>query len=158
MRPDSFKAIGLFVLGKMNEDTVVSQNNNIEELSSASNVRVEIERAVYSEESLAQRLKPCTQAKNDTNTFKAMIRTKLKNRKCSPKMTLFSLFPITRWLPKYSFRRDFVADFTGGLTVGIFHVPQGKHIILKKSLNFVWRLNDVLHQECFNEATEQDMF
>ena len=38
------------------------------------------------------------------------------------------LAPISRWLPKYSVKEDLVADLTGGLTVGIMHVPLGKDV------------------------------
>ena len=38
------------------------------------------------------------------------------------------LFPIISWLPKYNIKEDLVADLTGGLTVGIMHVPLGKDV------------------------------
>ena len=44
---------------------------------------------------------------------------------------LFRLAPIFRWLPKYSVKNDLMADLTGGVTVGIMHIPQGnilKHL------------------------------
>ena len=38
---------------------------------------------------------------------------------------LFSLAPIFQWLPKYSIKENLVKDLSGGLTVGIMHIPQG---------------------------------
>ena len=45
---------------------------------------------------------------------------------------LVRLAPIVRWLPKYNVRKDLTADLTGGVTVGIMHIPQGnmKHFQL----------------------------
>lgn len=45
---------------------------------------------------------------------------------------LARLAPILRWLPKYNVKKDLSADITGGVTVGIMHIPQGNiKIILK---------------------------
>ena len=38
---------------------------------------------------------------------------------------LIRLAPIIRWLPNYILKDDLVADITGGITVGIMHIPQG---------------------------------
>ncbi|VDM24587.1 unnamed protein product [Toxocara canis] len=38
---------------------------------------------------------------------------------------VIGFIPIIGWLPKYSFRDNFITDVIGGLTVGIMHVPQG---------------------------------
>ena len=38
---------------------------------------------------------------------------------------LARLAPILRWLPKYNVKKDLSADITGGVTVGIMHIPQG---------------------------------
>ena len=38
---------------------------------------------------------------------------------------LWSLFPILDWLPKYKLKEDLLPDITGGITVGIMHIPQG---------------------------------
>ena len=61
------------------------------------------------------------------------IKTKASSVSCSKDsfcQWLVDLFPIIRWLPKYSIKRDLVADISGGLTVGIMHIPQGKAICL----------------------------
>ncbi|WKY03523.1 hypothetical protein Q1695_004911 [Nippostrongylus brasiliensis] len=39
--------------------------------------------------------------------------------------TIVSFLPIIHWLPRYPFKTDLLHDFTGGLTVGIMHIPQG---------------------------------
>ena len=41
------------------------------------------------------------------------------------KKTLFMRFPILQWLPKYSIRKDLLADFIAGLTIAITVIPQG---------------------------------
>lgn len=104
----------------MNQDSV-PPNNKAYEVNMASTTT---ERPIFSEEAMAQRFKPRTE--EEDQRFHHVIARKVKSCKCSPKETLFSLFPIAKWLPKYNFKRDLVADITGGLTVGIFHVPQGK--------------------------------
>lgn len=38
---------------------------------------------------------------------------------------LLSVFPILQWLPKYSLKRDLMADIVAGCTVAIMHIPQG---------------------------------
>ncbi|CAG2163965.1 unnamed protein product [Oppiella nova] len=38
---------------------------------------------------------------------------------------LMSLFPITRWLPKYNVKTDLLPDFIAGITISILHIPQG---------------------------------
>lgn len=45
---------------------------------------------------------------------------------------LVCLAPIIRWLPKYSVKKDLSADITGGVTVGIMHIPQGNLFDKKK--------------------------
>lgn len=47
-----------------------------------------------------------------------------KTVKCSSS-TLTNYLPILKWLPKYSFRRDFTGDLITGLTVAIMHIPHG---------------------------------
>ena len=41
------------------------------------------------------------------------------------KKTLFMRFPILQWLPKYSIRKDLVADLIAGITIAIMVIPQG---------------------------------
>ncbi|CAG2109629.1 unnamed protein product, partial [Medioppia subpectinata] len=38
---------------------------------------------------------------------------------------LISLFPITKWLPKYNIKTDLFPDFIAGITISILHIPQG---------------------------------
>ncbi|NXG83038.1 S26A9 protein, partial [Stercorarius parasiticus] len=57
------------------------------------------------------------------------IGEKLKNLfRCSAsrfKLTLFSLFPILVWLPKYKIKDYILPDVLGGLSAGTIQVPQG---------------------------------
>jgi len=39
------------------------------------------------------------------------------------------LAPVLRWLPKYNWKKDLLPDITGGVTVGIMHIPLGNVII-----------------------------
>lgn len=58
------------------------------------------------------------------------IKTKLTSCSCSRdrvKQFFIGLFPIIKWLPKYNIKNDLVADISGGLTVGIMHIPQGNN-------------------------------
>ncbi|CAI5453459.1 unnamed protein product [Caenorhabditis angaria] len=41
------------------------------------------------------------------------------------KIFILDLIPILKWLPNYDFKANLLADFVGGLTVGVMHVPQG---------------------------------
>ena len=38
---------------------------------------------------------------------------------------LFQFVPIFDWLPKYNLKENILRDITGGVTVGIMHIPQG---------------------------------
>lgn len=107
----------------MNQDASLPKNK-MQENELPSNSTFDPERQVYSEDAMAQRFK--RRPKVEDKAFHKKIGEKVKNCKCAPKETLFSLFPIARWLPQYSVKKDLFADITGGLTVGIFHVPQGK--------------------------------
>lgn len=56
------------------------------------------------------------------------VYTKLASCSCSWVRCLrfiIRLAPIIRWLPKYVVKEDLLADLTGGVTVGIMHVPLG---------------------------------
>ena len=44
------------------------------------------------------------------------------------------LAPVLRWLPKYNWREDLLPDVTGGVTVGIMHIPLGNVIIIQTLL------------------------
>lgn len=47
---------------------------------------------------------------------------------------LISLFPITSWLPKYSWRKDLISDVISGFTVTVMHISQGM-----EKLNFSFK-------------------
>ncbi|NXA21856.1 S26A9 protein, partial [Ibidorhyncha struthersii] len=63
---------------------------------------------------------------------------KLKNLfRCSAsrfKLTLFSLFPILVWLPKYKIKDYILPDVLGGLSAGTIQVPQGMAFALLANL------------------------
>ncbi|NXD77696.1 S26A9 protein, partial [Halcyon senegalensis] len=66
------------------------------------------------------------------------IGEKLKNHfRCSAsrfKLTLFSLFPILVWLPKYKIKDYILPDVLGGLSAGTIQVPQGMAFALLANL------------------------
>lgn len=51
------------------------------------------------------------------------ISTKLKQT--SPVKCLKNMFPVVRWLPKYSVKNDLPGDIVSGLTLAVMHIPQG---------------------------------
>ncbi|XP_068015540.1 solute carrier family 26 member 9 [Melanerpes formicivorus] len=63
---------------------------------------------------------------------------KLRNHfRCSAsrfKLTLFSLFPILVWLPKYKIKDYILPDVLGGLSAGTIQVPQGMAFALLANL------------------------
>ncbi|NWV78390.1 S26A9 protein, partial [Dasyornis broadbenti] len=63
---------------------------------------------------------------------------KLRNLfRCSAsrfKLTLFRLFPILAWLPKYKVKDSIVPDVLGGLSAGTIQVPQGMAFALLANL------------------------
>ncbi|XP_073252722.1 prestin-like [Porites lutea] len=63
--------------------------------------------------------------------------TRLSSCSCSWHVVsrfLVSLAPIFQWLPKYSIKENLVKDLSGGLTVGIMHIPQGLAFAMLASL------------------------
>ncbi|NXP02253.1 S26A9 protein, partial [Thinocorus orbignyianus] len=66
------------------------------------------------------------------------IGEKLKNLfRCSAsrfKLTIFSLFPILVWLPKYKIKEYILPDVLGGLSAGTIQVPQGMAFALLANL------------------------
>jgi hypothetical protein len=42
------------------------------------------------------------------------------------KEVILSHVPMLRWLPKYSVKKDLIADIIAGITVAVMHIPQGK--------------------------------
>lgn len=64
----------------------------------------------------------------DKKQYLRSLREKLSSCSCSASgfpSLLARLAPILRWLPKYNLKKDLSADITGGVTVGIMHIPQG---------------------------------
>ncbi|NXB03232.1 S26A9 protein, partial [Cnemophilus loriae] len=66
------------------------------------------------------------------------VREKLRNLfRCSAarfKLTLFRLFPILAWLPKYKIKDYILPDVLGGLSAGTIQVPQGMAFALLANL------------------------
>lgn len=65
--------------------------------------------------------------------------TRLSSCSCSWHVVsrfLVSLAPIFQWLPKYSIKENLVKDLSGGLTVGIMHIPQGEKSFAVVMTNF----------------------
>uniref|UniRef100_A0A182M3G9 STAS domain-containing protein n=1 Tax=Anopheles culicifacies TaxID=139723 RepID=A0A182M3G9_9DIPT len=46
-------------------------------------------------------------------------------RKVDAKTCCTSVFPLTTWLPEYSWSKDLVRDLISGCTVAVMHIPQG---------------------------------
>lgn len=51
--------------------------------------------------------------------------TRKNVQKFSFLMYIRGLFPIVDWLPNYKVRENFLVDFLAGLTIAVFHLPQG---------------------------------
>ena len=49
--------------------------------------------------------------------------------------SLSNFFPILDWLPKYNWQNSFFGDLSGGLTMAVFAVPQGKNFSQKSKSN-----------------------
>jgi hypothetical protein len=92
-------------------------------------LRITVTRPVYSEESFAEQFmiteKLHTATSSVREKIKGIAKIVPKLCKCNVEVAISKCFPIIKWLPKYSPRKDCLADFTGGLTVGIMHIPQG---------------------------------
>lgn len=91
---------------------------------------ISIARKVYDESFLT------TTGREESANFKYYCRSayrKLASYKCTASgflSVLIGLFPIVRWLPKYNLKKDLLPDITGGVTVGVMHIPQGIILIL----------------------------
>lgn len=86
---------------------------------------INISRTVYDETFFI-----ATSWKESANTeqYLRTVCTKLAKCLCSGNglySLLIRLAPIVRWLPKYNVKEDLLADITGGVTVGVMHIPQG---------------------------------
>ena len=93
---------------------------------------INIVRKVYDELHLTtthRRSSQFTESSDGNISFRQDVYTKLASCSCSWErfsQFCFRLAPILQWLPKYSVKNDLLADITGGVTVGIMHIPQGK--------------------------------
>ena len=91
---------------------------------------ITIARKVYDETCFTSTHRPSSTTKSAKK--KEYLRTvyrRFASCKCTSSgfySLLVRLAPIARWLPKYSVKKDLSADITGGVTVGIMHIPQGK--------------------------------
>ena len=79
----------------------------------------------------------CEDSVNIKTCFRAVQR---KVASCSCTANVFSSFlirlaPILRWLPKYNWRKDLLADISGGATVGIMHIPLGNVLIIQNGID-----------------------
>ena len=99
---------------------------------------IQITRKVFDESQLIQgKVYSSTSSSNWESDRKQCFHTvcsKISSCSCSWQRCcqfLFRLMPILSWLPKYSIKKDLLADITGGVTVGIMHIPQGNvfHVI-----------------------------
>ena len=90
---------------------------------------ITIARKVYDENLLASAHgRPGYDEPGDKKQYLSSLREKLASCSCSASgfcSLLVGLAPILRWLPKYNVKNDLTADITGGVTVGIMHIPQG---------------------------------
>lgn len=107
------------------------------------NFDISIERNVYNELFLATDT-DCSSSSSSisvaksskvNNNYFGIICAKLASCSCSRDCFvgfLFRLVPFLRWLPNYNVKNDLLADITGGVTVGIMHIPQGNINIMCK--------------------------
>ncbi|XP_015775140.1 PREDICTED: pendrin-like isoform X2 [Acropora digitifera] len=102
---------------------------------------IQITRKVFDESQLIQgKVYSSTSSSNWESDRKQCLHTvcsKISSCSCSWQRCcqfLFRLMPILSWLPKYSIKKDLLADITGGVTVGIMHIPQGLAFAMLASL------------------------
>jgi len=98
---------------------------------------IRIERKVYDESVPLLATRRSTDSSLENKGYLQAVKTKVSSVSCSKDsfcQWLVDLFPIIRWLPKYNIKRDLVADISGGLTVGIMHIPQGLAFAMLASL------------------------
>lgn len=53
-----------------------------------------------------------------------------KCKRFKPKKCILSSIPAIKWLGRYRWKTDIVADLIAGFTVAIMHIPQGKYFFL----------------------------
>lgn len=102
---------------------------------------INIARQVYDESvlSTAHRRSGYEVESDNKKTFRSVLRSKLASCSCSwgcVSRFLTGLFPIIHWLPNYSVKDDLLADITGGVTVGIMHIPQGNILAISTTGSF----------------------
>ncbi|XP_031549091.1 sulfate transporter-like [Actinia tenebrosa] len=103
---------------------------------SPSSLHINITRPVYTEKSFTKQF---TKAKKKETSRSLCGKITGSIDKIIPRLrcniqTVSNCFPIIKWLPNYSLKNDILADFTGGLTVGIMHIPQGLAFAMLASL------------------------
>ena len=107
-----------------------------ENLFSSEKLDITIARKVYDETCFTSTSRPRSATKfAKKEEFLNAVYRKLSSCKCTANgllSVLIRLAPIVRWLPKYSVKKDLTADITGGVTVGIMHIPQGNIKTLKE--------------------------
>lgn len=90
---------------------------------------ITIARKVYDETFFTSTHLPSSTVKSaKEKEYLQTVYRKLPSCKCTASglySLLSRLAPIVRWLPKYNVKKDLSADITGGVTVGIMHIPQG---------------------------------
>ena len=118
--------------------------------------RIEISRAIYDERLFDHRFGKHTPANNpgEEPEKRCSLLATLCRRKCTPPKCsaaavlswIRSFLPILEWLPKYELKKNLLSDLTGGLTVGIMHIPQGA------TLFFVYLFSFALSNLCFSQS------
>lgn len=100
---------------------------------------INIVRKVFDELHLSKtnRGSSSSESASDSRKCSHAVCTKLTSWSCSWQgccRFLVGLMPIVRWLPKYNVKKDLLPDITGGVTVGIMHIPQGLAFAMLASL------------------------
>ncbi|XP_056632709.1 sulfate transporter-like [Diorhabda sublineata] len=79
--------------------------------------KIKIERPLYEHNQLRQNFRYEKDKKN------------LIHRLCPGKVSIRKIvtrtIPVLKWLPKYDWKKDFLADLASGYTVAVMHIPQG---------------------------------
>ena len=113
--PESF----LLFLGKNDDDR--------DSLIEPGSPKIVIERTVFSQKTFDDQFEP---GRRPTSTIQERTKRQISKYSRSPsccKDFLFTIFPILGVLKSYNIRTDLSGDIISGLTVGIMHIPQGKH-------------------------------
>lgn len=98
---------------KLNGDVIIL-NGGI-----SHSIELHIDRPVYKQEKLNE----TTYYKKPKTNFKDLVKTELN--KCSVSKSINSVLPVVKWLPKYDWKKNFLADVFSGMTIAVLHIPQG---------------------------------